>query len=211
MAIIQSGTTPDLLNVDPTSKALRISLYQANGESLLRNSSGSYVSTCSMISTTANSNIYAAFVNEGPRTAVIRTTDVTTFANNVTPTAATVTVNLQILYGTDLVWPSNIISNDIHKKRNSYPDPSANLYYNLDPGIVAGGAGPPGVSTMIATMAIPRSVATSAPGAGAEFSFRAFGEASGWEVGPGSALLLINTSTTVIQSGITWFVDWDEY
>jgi len=119
MAVIKSGDSPDLLKIDPTSKAARVTEYDSAGQELYKTPGGSYLIPISMGRQTAaiaaGSYIWA-FRNGAAKTIRLRRIVLTTSFDG---TAAATTQTYQIMrFSTATPTGGSVIV--IVKKKTTY-------------------------------------------------------------------------------------------
>lgn len=120
-ATIKSGASADLLTVDPTSKAGRVTLYRPDGSEIYRQYAGIYRLPIEIIPTTLTINsTYFAMRNTGTRRAFVRLIDVSLgFAGT-----AALSRGIYSLHRFGSATPTGGTGLAIIKTRNSWPTSS---------------------------------------------------------------------------------------
>lgn len=155
MALIQSGATADLLTVDPTSKAARVTLYDNAGNEVLKPPTGAYVlpvSVTQSAATAANSTVWAMRYVTGSLTAKIRRIRLAVGFNGTAAAATSVAYHL-CRFST--ATPTGGTAIGVIKKRNSYAGSVVTDARFLDTGLTVAGVV---FETPFAQMSIPVSV-----------------------------------------------------
>jgi hypothetical protein len=212
--IVQSGATSDLLTIDATSKAARVTGYDSAGNELIKPPTASYLMAVPVGRDTAARTAAGAFFairnNTSGRTIYIRRIVMTATFDG---TGAATTSRLDLARfsgatpsgGTAITLPGGAI-----KKRNSYG--SSNL---LDARFITGTAGGLTMAgTTVETAFACFGVARGATGGSATF-IQEFGSAGAYptdrfELATGEGLCVLAGVTGVIGDGFIGSIEWDE-
>lgn len=129
-----SGASSDILTIDPTSKAARVTLYDSNGNESNKPPTGCYMANVNIrqtAATIAGTTVWA-MLNSGTLTAFLRHIRVAVSFDGTASAATTLRYEIERF---TVATPSGGTLITPVKKRNSYPSPSVGNVRFLDTGV----------------------------------------------------------------------------
>jgi hypothetical protein len=204
MAIIQSGATADLLTIDPTSKAARVTLYNTDGVAASTALSGSYVAPVNIRQTAATGagGTVWAMRNGSARDICIRGLELAIIFDG---SSSSVTVKYELARFSGAT-PTGGAAITIIKKKASYPPSSVVDIRFLDTGLTT-----TGVTFATSFFVIGLPISASAVSRDGDPVFKVFGEEhSCFVLEANEGLCIRLTNAAVIGQGLTGMISWDE-
>lgn len=219
---IKSGASADIQTVDPTSKAARVTLYNADGTVMEPVATGSYLSSIEVRHTSAAAAGVTVWNFRGPPTLkayIRRLWGTMTFDG--TAVAASGTLRYGLYLGTGAASASGGAARPGQKKLSTYPTSTATDVRGDITGVGLTTAGITYVTDPIAVLglpvislqvAVPATSATQGVSREVDIQFKQPGEAdSPLVIGPNEHLALrLQTVAAIIGLGFTGYVEWDE-
>lgn len=208
MAIIQSGATADLMTVDPTSKAARVTLYNSSGVEIRQPPSGSYMAPINVRQTSAAAANVVVWNMRNPagsaKTVYIRKISLSIAFDGTA--SAGITLRYKLLrYNTGTYTGGTNVP--VIKKATSMPATAVTDIAFLDTGLTA--AGGPGLESEFLVIGIPASVTSGIGVTQLDFANACERDALPVLVA-GEGLQIALQQAAIIGQTVGGCVEWDE-